>query len=140
MHNCQVLKRWLTSVPISTPKCMLASRLPQHREYLLQSPRWHPGSPHTHPPHLRFLQLCAVLLSFVFFSWTSCLPHHHPMAWSTLLAVFLSLLWTFSDASGWPLPCISVRTFPQPRLRAVTSTLYILYMFIAALGQGMDPS
>lgn len=91
MHNCQVLKRWLTPVPINTPKCMLASKFSRHRKYLLQSPHWHPGSPHTHPLHLRFLQPCAllvvfclpllVLLSLTFFSSLS-------VTCSTLLAVF----------------------------------------------------
>lgn len=72
----ETLDKWLTVVPVSVPKRLLASTFSQHRKYLWQSPCWHPDSSQllTPPPTLDFSSSWASL-SLTFYSHTIQLYH-----------------------------------------------------------------
>ena len=119
-HSSYVRRnKWLPGVPISIPKCMLATRLTQYlwlsSALLSQCPAPTPpdhGFPcpasclHLTPPLQLSLSRLSPLSSSRFFSLTPHVACSSLLCWPCSVYYFLSLLWTLPDASACTLPPI----------------------------------
>lgn len=122
----ETLDKWLTVVPISMPKCLLASRFSQCSKYLLQSPCWHPDSSQllTPSPILDFSSLWASLsLTFHYHTIQPCHFGH------VLAPLFFCLLF-FPLSAGSPIPLSAYWPYLVPALDFFTNLQ--LYSFLTS--------